>query len=45
LSTAVEFVVALVAIILGAAFFTNAIEIMGGRLGLRQGPWEAFSLP
>jgi cation:H+ antiporter len=37
LSTAVEFVVALVAIILGAAFFTNAIEIMGGRLGLRQG--------
>jgi cation:H+ antiporter len=37
LSTAVEFVVALVAIILGAAFFTNAIEIMGRRLGLRQG--------
>jgi cation:H+ antiporter len=37
LSTAVEFVVALVAIILGAAFFTNAIEIIGGRLGLRQG--------
>ena len=37
MSTAVEFVVALVAIILGAAFFTNAIEIMGGRLGLRQG--------
>jgi cation:H+ antiporter len=37
LSTAVEFVGALVAIILGAAFFTNAIEIMGGRLGLRQG--------
>jgi cation:H+ antiporter len=37
LSTAVEFVVALVAIILGAAFFTNAIEILGGRLGLRQG--------
>jgi cation:H+ antiporter len=30
-------VVALVAIILGAAFFTNAIEILGGRLGLRQG--------
>jgi cation:H+ antiporter len=37
LSTVLEFVVALVAIILGAAFFTNAIEILGGRLGLRQG--------
>src|ERR687895_555905 len=37
LFTAIVFVVALVAIILGAAFFTNAIEIMGGRLGLRQG--------
>jgi cation:H+ antiporter len=37
LSTVIEFVVALVAIILGAAFFTNAIEIMGGRLGMRQG--------
>ena len=35
--TAIVFVVALVAIILGAAFFTNAIEILGGRLGLRQG--------
>jgi cation:H+ antiporter len=37
LATAIEFVVALVAIILGAAFFTNAIEILGGRLGMRQG--------
>jgi cation:H+ antiporter len=37
LFTAIVFVVALVAIILGAAFFTNAIEILGGRLGLRQG--------
>jgi cation:H+ antiporter len=37
LSTVIEFVVALVAIILGAAFFTNAIEILGGRLGMRQG--------
>jgi cation:H+ antiporter len=37
LSTVIEFIVALVAIILGAAFFTNAIEILGGRLGLRQG--------
>jgi cation:H+ antiporter len=37
LSTFIEFVVALVAIILGAAFFTNAIEILGGRLGMRQG--------
>jgi cation:H+ antiporter len=33
----VEFVVALVAILLGAAFFTNAVEILGGRLGMRQG--------
>ena len=37
MSTIIEFVVALVAIILGAAFFTNAIEILGGRLGMRQG--------
>jgi cation:H+ antiporter len=37
LSTVIEFVVALVAIIVGAAFFTNAIEILGGRLGMRQG--------
>jgi cation:H+ antiporter len=37
LATVIEFVVALVAIILGAAFFTNAIEILGGRLGMRQG--------
>jgi cation:H+ antiporter len=37
LSTVIEFVVALVAIILGAAFFTNAIEMLGGRLGMRQG--------
>lgn len=35
--TTMEFVVALVAILLGSAFFTNAIEILGGRLGLRQG--------
>ena len=35
--TTIEFVVALVAILLGAAFFTNAVEILGGRLGLRQG--------
>jgi cation:H+ antiporter len=37
LLTTIEFVVALVAILLGAAFFTNAIEILGGRLGMRQG--------
>ncbi len=37
MATVIEFVVALVAIILGAAFFTNAIEILGGRLGMRQG--------
>jgi cation:H+ antiporter len=35
--TTIEFVVALVAILLGSAFFTNAIEILGGHLGLRQG--------
>jgi cation:H+ antiporter len=37
LATAIEFMVALVAIIVGAAFFTNAIEILGGRLRMRQG--------
>ena len=37
MSTVIGFVAALVAIILGAAFFTNAIEILGGRLGMRQG--------
>ena len=35
--TTLEFVAALVGILLGAAFFTNAIEILGGRLGMRQG--------
>jgi cation:H+ antiporter len=37
LITTLEFVAALVAILLGAAFFTNAVEILGGRLGMRQG--------
>jgi cation:H+ antiporter len=37
LVTIVEFAVALVAILLGAAFFTNAVEILGSRLGMRQG--------
>jgi len=37
LVTTLEFVVALVGILLGAAFFTNAVEILGGRLGMRQG--------
>ena len=37
LITTLEFVAALVGILLGAAFFTNAIEILGGRLGMRQG--------
>jgi cation:H+ antiporter len=37
LITSLEFVAALVGILLGAAFFTNAIEILGGRLGMRQG--------
>ena len=35
--TIFEFAVALVAILVGAAFFTNAIEILGSRLGLQQG--------
>jgi cation:H+ antiporter len=35
--TTLEFVAALVAILLGAAFFTNSVEIFGGRLGMRQG--------
>lgn len=35
--TIVEFVLALVAILVGAAFFTNAVEILGARLGLQQG--------
>ena len=33
----IGFVVALVMILLGAAFFTNAVEILGSRLGMRQG--------
>ena len=37
MATIVEFTAALVAILLGAAFFTNAVEILGSRLGLRQG--------
>jgi cation:H+ antiporter len=37
LLTIVEFAVALVAILLGAAFFTNAVEILGSRLGMGQG--------
>jgi cation:H+ antiporter len=37
LLTVVEFALALVAILLGAAFFTNAVEILGSRLGLQQG--------
>ncbi len=37
LTTIVEFALALVAILVGAAFFTNAVEILGARLGLQQG--------
>jgi cation:H+ antiporter len=37
LVTIVEFAVALVVILLGAVFFTNAVEILGGRLGMQQG--------
>ena len=35
--TAIEFLVALVAILFGAAFFTNAVEILGAHLGMREG--------
>lgn len=35
--TLAEFVGALVVIVVGAALFTNAVEILGGRLGMRQG--------
>jgi cation:H+ antiporter len=37
LITIVEFALALVAILLGAAFFTNAVEVLGARLGMQQG--------
>jgi cation:H+ antiporter len=37
LITTLEFAGALVAILVGALFFTNAVEILGGRLGMRQG--------
>ncbi len=37
MTTIVEFALALVAILVGAAFFTNAVEILGARLGLQQG--------
>jgi cation:H+ antiporter len=37
LFTVIGFVVALAVILLGAAFFTNAVEILGSRLGMRQG--------
>jgi hypothetical protein len=35
--TVMEFVAAPMAILLGATFFTSAVEILGRRLGLRQG--------
>jgi cation:H+ antiporter len=37
LQTLVEFGIALVAIVGAAALFTNGVEILGGRLGMRQG--------
>ena len=37
MGTAVEFILALVAIVASAAFFTNAVEILGSRLNLGQG--------
>jgi cation:H+ antiporter len=37
LLTITEFALALVAILAGAAFFTNAVEILGSRLGMQQG--------
>lgn len=36
-STIVEFTAAPVAILLSATFFTSEVQILGGRLGLRQG--------
>ncbi len=35
--TVIGFVAALAVILLGAAFFTNAVEMLGSRLGMRQG--------
>jgi cation:H+ antiporter len=37
LLTIAEFALALFAILVGAAFFTNAVEILGSRLGMQQG--------
>jgi cation:H+ antiporter len=37
LITIVEFLLALIAILFGAALFTNAVEILGARLGMQQG--------
>jgi cation:H+ antiporter len=37
LPTSIEFVLALAAILVAAALFTNAVEILGGRLNLAQG--------
>jgi cation:H+ antiporter len=37
LLTIAEFALALVVILFGAAFFTNAVEILGSRLGMQQG--------
>ena len=37
MTTILEFTLALVVILFGAAFFTNAVEILGGRLGMQQG--------
>jgi cation:H+ antiporter len=37
LQTLVEFGIALIAIVGAAALFTNGVEILGGRLGMRQG--------
>ncbi|MBA3471952.1 MAG: hypothetical protein H0T57_01780 [Rubrobacter sp.] len=40
-----EFGLALTAIVVAATLFTNGVEILGGRLGMRQGQWEACSRP
>jgi len=45
LLTILEFAIALIVILAGAAFFTNAVEILGGRLGMGQGAVGLLPLP
>ena len=41
----VEFALSLAAIVVAASLFTNAVEILGGRLNLGEGPLGACSRP